>query len=251
MLRIDLNCDMGESFGHYSLGTDKAMMNEITSANIACGFHAGDPAVMRKTVRLAISKGVAIGAHPGLPDLAGFGRRRMEVSPEEVFDMVTYQIGALNAFVKQEGGILRHVKAHGALYNMAATNKPLADAIADAVYGFDSSLVLFGLAGSEMIRSGIEKGLRTASEVFADRTYQEDGTLTPRSMPGALIKNPERAAEQVVQMVKDRTVTAVNGSKIGIEADTVCIHGDGEHALSFARVLRNVLGREHVNIQAF
>ncbi|MCJ8014923.1 LamB/YcsF family protein [Paenibacillus sp. KQZ6P-2] len=251
MLRIDLNCDMGESFGRYVLGADKDMMDEITSANIACGFHAGDPSVMRKTVRLAISKGVAIGAHPGLPDLAGFGRRRMEVSPEEVFDMVTYQIGALQAFVKQEGGVLSHVKAHGALYNMAAVEKPLADALAEAVYSVDPSLILFGLAGSEMIRAGRSKGLQTASEVFADRTYQEDGTLTPRSMPDALIKEPDLAVKQVLQMVKEGTVTAFGGKKIEIEADTVCIHGDGEHALSFAKMLRSALYQEQVSVRAF
>lgn len=251
MQRLDLNCDMGESFGRYVLGTDADMMNEITSANIACGFHAGDPSVMRKTVRLAVSKGIAVGGHPGLPDLAGFGRRRMDVSPEEVYDMVTYQIGALQAFVSQEGGNLRHVKAHGALYNMAAVDRAVAEAIAEAVYAMDHTLILFGLAGSEIIHAGRRTGLHTAQEVFADRTYQDDGTLTPRSMAGSLIENPEQAVKQVLQMVKEGSVTTVSGKKVAIEGDTVCIHGDGTQALSFARMLRAALHKEQIRVQAF
>ncbi|MED5018670.1 LamB/YcsF family protein [Paenibacillus chibensis] len=250
MTKIDLNCDMGESFGRYTLGSDPDLMNEISSANIACGFHAGDPAVMRRTVRMAIEKGVAIGAHPGLPDLEGFGRRRMEVSPEEVFDMVTYQLGALQAFARQEGGIVRHVKPHGALYNMAAADKPLAEAIAAAVHAIDSSIVLFGLSGSELIHAGQQYGLKTAAEVFADRTYQEDGSLTPRSRPGSLIEDPSQAVGQVLQMVKKGTVTTVSGAEIQIQADTVCIHGDGAHALSFAQMLRAALREEKVAVQA-
>lgn len=250
MKKIDLNCDMGESFGRYTLGSDPDLMNEISSANIACGFHAGDPAVMRRTVRMAIEKGVAIGAHPGLPDLEGFGRRRMEVSPEEVFDMVTYQLGALQAFARQEGGIVRHVKPHGALYNMAAADKPLAEAIAAAVHAIDSSIVLFGLSGSELIHAGQQYGLKTAAEVFADRTYQEDGSLTPRSRPGSLIEDPSQAVGQVLQMVKKGTVTTVSGAEIQIQAETVCIHGDGAHALSFAQMLRAALREEKVAVQA-
>lgn len=250
MTKIDLNCDMGESFGRYTLGSDPDLMNEISSANIACGFHAGDPTVMRRTVRMAIEKGVAIGAHPGLPDLEGFGRRRMELSPEEVFDMVTYQLGALQAFARQEGGIVRHVKPHGALYNMAAADKPLAEAIAAAVHAIDSSIVLFGLSGSELIHAGQQYGLKTAAEVFADRTYQEDGSLTPRSRPGSLIEDPSQAVGQVLQMVKKGTVTTVSGTEIQIQADTVCIHGDGAHALSFAQMLRAALREEKVSVQA-
>lgn len=251
MLRVDLNCDMGESFGRYNLGTDADMMDYITSANIACGYHAGDPTVMRRTVRSAVRSGVAIGAHPGLPDLAGFGRRRMEVSADEVHDMVTYQIGALQAFVKQEGGKLSHVKAHGALYNMAAVDKGLAEAIACAVYETDPALILYGLAGSEMIAAGKAAGLRTASEVFADRTYREDGTLTPRSMPGALITDPDQAVKQVLQMVKESRVSTAEGRVITIEANTVCIHGDGGHALSFAGKLRAALEKEGIMVSAF
>lgn len=250
MLSVDLNCDMGESFGRYALGTDAEMMEYITSANIACGFHAGDPSVMRRTVRMAVQCGVSIGAHPGLPDLAGFGRRPMEVSTEEVYDMVTYQVGALQAFVKQEGGTLKHVKAHGALYNMAAADRRLADAIARAVHETDSSLILYGLAGSALIAAGRAMGLRTASEVFADRTYRDDGTLTPRNMPGSLIADPDRAVDQVLQMVKEGAVSAASGRIIPIEADTVCIHGDGEHALSFAGSLRAALEREGIRVSA-
>ncbi|MDR0271456.1 5-oxoprolinase subunit PxpA [Paenibacillus sp.] len=250
MLQVDLNCDMGESFGRYRLGSDADLLNEMTSANIACGFHAGDPSVMRTTVRMAAGKGVSIGAHPGLPDLAGFGRRRMEVTSEEVYDMVTYQIGALQAFVKQEGAALRHVKPHGALYNMAAVERLLADAIAEAVYKTDASLVLYGLAGSELIAAGKARGLRTAAEVFADRTYLEDGTLMPRSMSGAVISDPEQAVKQVLQMVMKGTVTAASGKTIDITADTVCIHGDGEHALSFAQTLRAMLEKENVAVRS-
>ncbi|WP_339320880.1 5-oxoprolinase subunit PxpA [Paenibacillus sp. FSL W8-0194] len=250
MLSVDLNCDMGESFGRYALGNDAEMMEYITSANIACGFHAGDPSVMRCTVRMAVQSGVSIGAHPGLPDLAGFGRRPMEVSAEEVYDMVTYQVGALQAFVKQEGGTLKHVKAHGALYNMAAADRRLADAIARAVHETDSSLILYGLAGSALIAAGRAMGLRTASEVFADRTYRDDGTLTPRNMPGSLIADPDRAVDQVLQMVREGAVSAASGRIIPIEADTVCIHGDGEHALSFAGSLRCALEREGIRVSA-
>lgn len=250
MLSVDLNCDMGESFGRYALGNDAEMMEYITSANIACGFHAGDPSVMRRTVRMAVQSGVSIGAHPGLPDLAGFGRRPMEVAAEEVYDMVTYQVGALQAFVKQEGGTLKHVKAHGALYNMAAADRRLADAIARAVHETDSSLILYGLAGSALIAAGRAMGLRTASEVFADRTYRDDGTLTPRNMPGSLIADPDRAVDQVLQMVREGAVSAASGRIIPIEADTVCIHGDGEHALSFAGSLRCALEREGIRVSA-
>ncbi|GIO96669.1 UPF0271 protein YcsF [Paenibacillus lautus] len=250
MIRVDLNCDMGESYGAYRLGNDTELLRCITSANIACGFHAGDPAVMRATVRQAIESGAAIGAHPGLPDLAGFGRRRMEITPAEAYDMVTYQIGALMAFSIQEGSGLQHVKPHGALYNMAATSRPLADAIASAIKHIDPTLILYGLAGSELIAAGETVGLRTASEVFADRTYQDDGTLTPRNLPDALITDPEAAVTQVVRMVKDRVVVSLSGKVIPIMADTVCIHGDGAHASLFASTLRSRLEAEGVSVQA-
>lgn len=251
MIRVDLNCDMGESYGAYSIGNDTELLDSITSANIACGYHAGDPAVMRATVRQAIEKGIAIGAHPGLPDLAGFGRRRMDITPEEAYDMVTYQVGALMAFAIQEGSGLQHVKPHGALYNMAAVSRPLADAIASAINRLDSTLILYGLAGSELIKAGEAAGLRTASEVFADRTYQEDGSLTPRSMPNAIITALEDSIAQVIRMVKERTVVTQTGKMIPIQADTICIHGDGAHAALFARTLRTRLQAEGVNVQAF
>lgn len=249
MLKIDLNCDMGESFGVYHLGADAVLLEHVTSANIACGFHAGDPSVMRSTVKLALQKGAAIGAHPGLPDLAGFGRRNMDISPDEAFDIVTYQIGALQMFVKQEGGVLHHVKPHGALYNMAATSKALADAIAAAVYAIDSNLILYGLSGSAMIEAGQQIGLGTASEVFADRTYQDDGTLTPRRMTGSLIIDKEHAVQQVLGMVKDGYVKSISGKSVPIQADTVCIHGDGAHAVMFAQQLGARLLDEGIIIQ--
>ena len=247
--RIDLNCDMGESFGVYRLGQDEALLDCVTSVNIACGFHAGDPATMRRTVRMALDKGVAVGAHPGLPDLAGFGRREMAVSPQEAYDLVVYQVGALHGFVKSEGGRLRHVKAHGALYNMAARDRRLAEAMAEAVYRLDPELILFGLAGSEWIEAGRKAGLRTASEVFADRTYERDGSLTPRHLPDALIADAARAAEQVLRMVKEGKVRTRQNADIDVAAETVCIHGDGPHAAAFARIIRESLTREGIEVK--
>ncbi|QIZ67584.1 5-oxoprolinase subunit PxpA [Geobacillus subterraneus] len=249
MKTIDLNCDFGESFGVYRIGQEE-ILSCVTSVNIACGFHAGDPLVMRQTVQLAIRHGVAIGAHPGFPDLLGFGRRMMAVSPEEVYAYVVYQIGALSAFVKAEGGVMTHVKPHGALYNMAAKDTALSEAIAKAVYDVDPSLVLYGLAGSELIRAGQAYGLRTASEVFADRTYQADGSLTPRSDPQAVIADEDEAVKQVLTMIRDRRVRSVQGTDVSIEADTVCLHGDNEQAVRFAKRLRETLQKEGVAIEA-
>ncbi|GAA4437578.1 5-oxoprolinase subunit PpxA [Pontibacter saemangeumensis] len=249
-LAVDLNCDLGESFGAYQLGHDAAVLQYVTSANIACGFHAGDPTVMRRTVQLALERGVAVGAHPGLPDLVGFGRREMAVSREEVYDMVVYQIGALMAFVNAEGGVLHHVKPHGALYNMAAVSAVLAEALAEAVYKVQPQAVLYGLAGSELTKAGERLGLATAHEVFADRTYQQDGTLTPRSSPGALITEQADAVLQVLRMVKEGKVTSQQGQDVLIRADTVCIHGDGPHALAFARQIQEVLRSEEILLQA-
>lgn len=251
MYTIDLNCDMGEGFGAYSIGHDSEIMPYINSANIACGFHAGDAAIMKRTVELALEHNVAIGAHPGLPDLAGFGRREMVVTPDQAYEYVLYQIGALYGFVKASGGTLQHVKPHGALYNMAAKDRRLADAIAKAVYDLDPSLVLFGLSGSELTAAGKEIGLATASEVFADRTYQATGLLTPRSQSDALITSDDQAIGQVVNMIKHQTVQATDGQMIPIEADTVCIHGDGQHALSFARKIHETLRREEILLHHF
>jgi 5-oxoprolinase (ATP-hydrolysing) subunit A len=245
---VDLNCDMGESFGVYKMGKDEEILNYVTSANIACGFHAGDPSTMRKTVRLALEKNVGIGAHPGLHDLAGFGRRNMAISPEEAYDLVVYQIGALYAFVKSEGGKLQHVKPHGALYNMASKSAPLSEAIAEAVYKVDPELILFGLAGGELVKAGKKIGLRTASEVFSDRTYQEDGSLTSRSESNALIKDHEIAVNQVIRMVKEGKVQSLQGTDVSIQADTICIHGDGENAIDFAKYISSALRESGIKV---
>jgi UPF0271 protein len=250
MKYVDINCDMGESFGAYTLGQDEEILAYITSANIACGFHAGDPATMRKTVRMAIDNGVGIGAHPGLQDLIGFGRRDMDISPKEAYDMVVYQIGSLWGFVRAEGGRMQHVKAHGSLYNMAAKNSGLAEAIAEAVYKVDPELILFGLAGSELINAGKKAGLRTASEVFSDRTYQSDGSLTSRRQPDALIMEDDLAVKQVIRMVNEGKVLSRHGVDVSIQADTVCIHGDGVHALEYARTIVNSLTDTGIKVQS-
>ena len=249
-LTVDLNCDMGESFGAWRMGNDAALMPFITSANIACGFHAGDPAVMKQTVRAALRHGVAIGAHPGLPDLAGFGRRDLAISAEEAFDMTVYQLGALSAIAKAEGGRLHHLKPHGALYNMAATNAALAEAIAEAVYKVQPELTLYGLAGSELTKAGEKLGLKTAHEVFADRTYQANGTLTPRRQPDALITDADTAIAQVLRMVQAGQARTMQGHDVALRADTVCLHGDGAHALEFAQRLSAALGAAGVTLQA-
>ncbi len=247
---IDLNCDMGEGFGPWPMGNDEALMQHITSANIACGFHAGDAMTMQRTVRLALRNNVAIGAHPGFPDLQGFGRRNMQLPPDEVYAMVLYQIGALQAIVRAEGGVLRHVKAHGALYNMAAKDPTLADAIARAVQKAGENLVLFGLSGSAQIAAGLALGLRTCSEVFADRSYQSDGALTPRSKPGALIEDPDKAVLQALRMVRQSQVFSVDGKTIELKADTLCLHGDGTHALEFAVAIRSAFEQNGIVMKA-
>jgi UPF0271 protein len=241
MARVDLNCDMGESFGAWTMGDDAAVMGSITSANIACGAHAGDPAVMRRTVRLAGEAGVAIGAHPGLPDLAGFGRREMKVSPDDVRDLVLYQVGALAALVRAEGYRLRHVKPHGALYNMAARDRALADAIAAAVHAFDPAVILFGLAGSALIAAGEAAGLAVASEVFADRAYEPDGSLVSRVRPGSVIHDPAAVSARAVAMVRDGEVASASGFRVRVRADTICVHGDTPGAAALARQIRHAL----------
>ena len=247
--RIDLNCDMGEGFGAYRMGNDEAILDFVDSANIACGFHAGDPSTIHKTVAAALAKGVAVGAHPGLPDLQGFGRRAMAVSSAEAYDMVVYQIGALAGFAQALGGRITHVKAHGALYNMAAKDPRLAEALAKAVHDFDRRLVLFGLAGSAMIEAADNAGLRSASEVFADRTYQDDGSLTPRSHAGAMIEDVEASIAQVKRMVMDGSVRSVQGKDVPVRADTLCIHGDQPNALAFAKRIRDELERAGVDVK--
>ncbi|KAA5543449.1 LamB/YcsF family protein [Adhaeribacter rhizoryzae] len=249
-LTVDLNCDMGESFGAYAIGQDEALLDLVTSANIACGLHAGDPQVMQKTVKMALLKNVAIGAHPGLPDLAGFGRREIKISPDEAYALVVYQIGALWGFIQAEGGTLHHVKPHGALYNMAAVNATLAEAIAEAVYKVNPNLILYGLAQSELIKAGDKLGLKTAHEVFADRSYRPDGTLTPRQHPQAHITNPEVAAQQVLNMVQTGKVQTTDQQEITLITDTICIHGDGPLAVTFAKRIKEVLLQAGVVLKA-
>lgn len=248
--RIDLNCDMGEGFGAYSIGNDEQILPYITSANIACGFHAGDPATMRKTVIAALDKKVAVGAHPGLPDLIGFGRRNMSITPAEAYEYVVYQVGALEAFIRAEGGSMQHVKPHGALYNMAAVDPELAEAIAEAVYRVNPELFLVGLAGSHLIEKGLQAGLRVKNEVFADRTYQHDGTLTPRSQPDAHITDEEKAVSQVIRMIKEGKVATRQAVDKEIVAETVCIHGDGQHAVEFAKRIRATLEESGIAVMA-
>ncbi len=247
---IDLNCDLGESFGTYKIGKDEEVLSLISSANVACGFHAGDPHVINQTVQTAKKYGVAIGAHPGFQDLVGFGRRAMAVSPKDVYDLVLYQIGALAAFCKAHEVKLSHVKPHGALYNMAAVDTNLAEAIAKAVRIFDSTLSLYGLASSKLIEAGEKYGLHTVSEVFADRTYQPDGTLTPRTQGDAVIHDSNVAIKQVLQMVKEKTVQTTTGEIIPIKADSICVHGDNDHALQFVQELRHALTNEGITIKA-
>jgi len=247
---VDLNCDMGESFGPWIMGADAAVLEYVSSANIACGFHAGDPMIMRRTVAGALDRGVAVGAHPALQDLQGFGRRPMQVAPDEAYALVLYQVGALSGFCRALGGELSHVKPHGALYNMAARDALLADAIARAVHDFDPRLILFGLAGGELVRAGRQVGLTTVNEVFADRTYQADGTLTPRSRPGAMITDLSAALAQVERMMRHGSVLALDGTEVVIEPETVCIHGDEPDAAQFARQLRALLAQLGVAVRA-
>lgn len=247
---IDINSDLGESFGAWRMGDDEALLAVVSSANIACGFHAGDPDIMRRTVTLAVAHGVAIGAHVSLPDLQGFGRREFAVTANEAYAMTLYQIGALHAFAQAAGARLRHVKPHGALYNMAARDRALADAIAAAMRDFDPALRLFGLANSQLIAAGRAAGLPVASEAFADRGYRADGSLRPRREPGAVITENDLAIAQAMAMAREGKVRAVDGSVVELVADTLCVHGDGAHAVAFARNLRAALEAADIGIAA-
>ncbi len=249
MFSVDLNCDMGESFGAWAMGRDAELMDFVSSVNVACGFHAGDASVIRKTIETAIAKGVAVGAHPSFPDLQGFGRREMKMSAREVFDIVLYQVAAVKGICEASGARLHHVKPHGALYNQAAKDAKLAAAIAEATKAIDENLILYGLSNSFIIDEAERINLRTASEVFADRSYQPDGSLTNRSEPNALIANAEQAAAQVLQMITDKSATTTNGETIFIKAETVCIHGDGAHALEFAREIKRTLTAEKILVR--
>lgn len=250
MLKIDLNCDLGESFGAWKMGSDAALMDVVSSINIACGFHAGDAGVMRETVETALKKGAAIGAHPSFPDLQGFGRREIKMSAQEIFDITLYQVSALKGICEASGAKLHHVKPHGALYNTAAKNIEIAAAIAKAVKAIDANLIFYGLSNSFLISAAEKIGLKTASEVFTDRTYQPDGTLTPRSAPDALILDTKEAVRQALEMIKNNLVITNNGEKISIKAETICIHGDGAHALEFATAIRRNLIENGIEICA-
>ena len=250
-MRIDLNSDLGESFGPWPMGQDAALMDSISSANVACGFHAGDPGTMRATIALAREKGVAIGAHPGFPDLVGFGRREMKATAAEVYDLVLYQVSALAGMASAQGVRLQHVKAHGALYNMACRDRALADAIAHAVAAFDGSLILFGLPDSELLHAGEAAGLRVAAEVFADRAYDPDGSLTSRAKAGSVIHDTQRVVDRAIKMVRDSKVVAVDGSTIALQADTICLHGDTPGAADHARAVRKGLEAAGIQVSSF
>jgi UPF0271 protein len=249
MPSIDLNADLGESFGAYTLGEDNTMLDIVTSASIACGFHAGDPGVMARTVAAAVRRGVCIGAHPGLPDLSGFGRRAMQITPDEVYDLVAYQIGALAAFARRAGTELQHVKPHGALYNMAEQDRVLAGAIARAARDWDTQMIVFGLSGGRLVQEASDLGLPVAHEVFADRTYRPDGTLTPRTDPGALIHDPIQAAARMVALLSTGSLTAADGTPLALAADTICLHGDTPGAAERAHHLRSELSAAGVGLR--
>src|SRR5258705_3401510 len=236
--RIDLNCDMGESYGAWKMGADAEVMPFISSANIACGFHAGDPATIRNTVRLAVDRGVAIGAHPSLPDLQGFGRRVMKISPQDMYDLVLYQAGAVEAFARAAGAKLHHVKCHGALYNMAATDEGLSEAMAKAVRDLGGGVKLYALSNSLMMKTAKTQGIPVYCEVFADRGYSDDGTLAPRDKPGGMIEDAAASVKQVLAMVEEGYVTSLAGKRVPVAADTLCLHGDQPGAVTFAKKLR-------------
>ena len=244
--RIDLNCDMGESFGMYKMGLDEEVIKYISSANVACGFHAGDPQWMRETVHLAEVHGVAVGAHTSFPDLVGFGRRNIEVSPDEARNDVIYQIGALQAFTS--GHRLQHVKPHGAMYNRAVVDEDLARSICEAILEVDSDLILIALAGSRWVDIAQDMGLRVAREIFADRALNPDGTLVSRSKDGSVLHDVDEVADRSLRMVREGKATAITGDAIDVEADSLCIHGDTPGAVEMARVLRQRLDAESITV---
>lgn len=246
---VDINCDMGESFGVYKIGMDEEMISHISSANIACGFHAGDPDVMRRTVNMAVENRVGIGAHPSFPDLKGFGRRKMNINIEEVKNLVTYQIGALAAFARSSGSRLQHVKPHGALNNMAATDYELAEAVALAIKEFNPDLIYVAMCNSAMYRAGRELGLKTAGEAFADRAYQKDGTLVSRSRAGAVLEDPQKINERVIRMVKEGEVESIEGEVIKINPDTICVHGDNSNCVAIAENLVKAIEAAEIEIK--
>lgn len=248
MFRVDLNADIGESFGNYTIGMDSEVLKHITSANTACGYHAGDPLVMEKTVAMAKECSVAVGAHPGFPDLMGFGRRKMNISAAEAKAYIKYQVGALKAFTDATGIRMQHVKPHGAFYNMAAVDEELAIAICEGIKEVDPELIMLGLAGSKHISAAQKVGIRVASEVFADRNYMDDGTLVPRSRPDAKIADPDLAIARVVRMVKEGKVETITGRDIDIKADSICVHGDNPKAVEFVKKIKETLQNEGIEV---
>lgn len=249
-MRIDLNADVGESFGQFKIGEDEALFSSITSANVACGFHAGDFTVMQKTVEQAAGQKVSIGAHPGYPDLQGFGRREMMMSPREIYNAVVYQIGALKQFCDIQGVPLNHVKPHGALYNTASINRAVADAIAEAVYDAVPNAYLYGLCNSELLQAGHKIGLKTAGEAFADRRYTAEGTLCSRLLQGAVLHTYEEIETQVMDIVLNKQVQTITGEMISLQADTICFHGDGQGVASHAHQIRQALASVNVRVSS-
>lgn len=251
MKRIDLNADAGESYGHWKLGADETLFPILSSVNLATGFHAGDPLTMQRSVRLAKGLGVAVGAHPGFPDLVGFGRRDLAATPEQVYTDVVYQIGALDAFLKIEGMKMHHVKPHGALYLQMLRKKETALAVAQAVKDYDPELPLVLLFGTPMEEAAKEVGVRYVREAFPDRAYLADGRLSPRSMEGSLIRDPRKAAERAVQMVLEGKIPALDGGEVEVQAETLCVHGDNPEAVEIARAVRKALEDAGVKIAAY
>ncbi|HUN67689.1 MAG TPA: 5-oxoprolinase subunit PxpA [Burkholderiales bacterium] len=250
MKTIDLNCDMGESYGAWKMGADAEVMPYISSANIACGFHAGDPATIRKTVRIAVDRGVAVGAHPSLPDLMGFGRRVMRITPQDMYDLVVYQAGAVEAFARAAGTRLHHVKCHGALYNMAVNDEALSDAMVRAVKDLGSGVMLYALSGSKTFLLGKKAGIPVVGEVFADRGYSDDGTLAPRDKPGGMIEDAAASAKQALAMIEEGQVTSLSGKRVPVAADTMCLHGDQPGAVAFAQTLRKTFSERGITVAA-
>ena len=250
MKTIDLNCDMGESYGAWKMGADAGVMPYISSANIACGFHAGDPATIRKTVRLAVDRGVAVGAHPSLPDLMGFGRRAMRITPQDMYDLVLYQAGAVEAFARAAGAKLHHVKCHGALYNMAATDEGLSEAMAKAVRDLGGKVMLYALSNSLMMKVAKKQDIPVLGEVFADRGYSDDGTLAPRDRPGGMIEDPQASVKQALGMIEGGYVTSLSGKRVAVAADTMCLHGDQPGAVNFAQTLRKAFAEKGISVAA-
>jgi UPF0271 protein len=248
MRTIDINCDMGESYGAWKMGADAEVMPFISSANVACGFHGGDPATIRKTVRLAVDHGVAIGAHPSLPDLQGFGRRAMKISPQDMYDLVVYQAGAVEGFARAAGAKLHHVKCHGALYNMAANDEALSEAMARAAR--DLGVMLYALSNSKSFSIAKKMGVPVAGEVFADRGYSDDGTLAPRDRPGAMVEDANEAVARALAMVEQGHVVSLSGKRLPVSADTLCLHGDQPGAVAFAKAIRKAFAERNVGIAA-